>query len=343
MFDRLLCLPALSRHKFIVLLYPLRIPRTSPSTNPDQKINPPRPGAPDAEHVHIESVTQDADGVMRHLRGNVRLETSDMLLRADELDYNTETGDAEARGHVHFEHFVRGEKLDCDHAEYNVSTETGKFYDVSGSATSRIQARRGLLITQTPFYFQGKWAERLEDHYILHDGFITDCVMPNAWWRMKGPKFEVIPGDHATSRSSWFYLKGMPLVYFPYFYKSLKKEPRSSGFLIPTFGNSSTRGYEIGAGYYWAINRNYDLTYRAQYFTLAGLPIISNFRGDPTQKTFFDVLVDGVDDKRNLVPPASGAQILGHVTSDLGNGWLARGELDYITSFAFRQQYTRIL
>ena len=137
--------------------------------------------------------------------------------RADELDYNTETGDAEARGHVHFEHFVRGEKLDCDHAEYNVNSETGKFYDVSGSATSRIQARRGLLITQTPFYFQGKWAERLEDHYILHDGFLTDCVLPKAWWRVKGPRFEVIPGDHATSRSSWFYLKGMPLVYFPIF------------------------------------------------------------------------------------------------------------------------------
>jgi len=303
-------------------------------------VNPARPGAPDADHVHIESVTQDAVGVMRHLRGNVRLETSDMLLRADELDYNTETGDAEARGHVHFEHFVRGEKLDCDRAEYNVGAETGKFYDVSGSATSRIQARRGLLITQTPFYFQGKWAERLQDHYILHDGFITDCVLPNAWWRMKGPKFEVIPGEHATSRSSWFYLKGMPLIYFPYFYKSLKKEPRRSGFLLPTLGNSSSRGYEIGAGYYWAINRNYDLTYRAQYFTEAGLMHHLDIRGDPTQKTYFDVLVDGVDDKRNRVPPASGALILGHVTSDLGGGWLARGELDYLTSFNFRQQYT---
>jgi LPS-assembly protein len=310
------------------------------SANPDQKVNPARPGAPDANHVHIESVTQDAIGVIRHLRGNVRLETSDMLLRADELDYNTETGDAEARGHVHFEHFARGEKLDCDHAEYNVSAETGKFYDVSGSATSRIQARRGLLITQTPFYFQGVWAERLEDHYILHDGFITDCVMPNAWWRMKGPKFEVIPGDHATSRSSWFYLKGMPLMYFPYFYKSLKKEPRRSGFLIPTFGNSSLRGYEVGAGYYWAINRNYDLTYTAQDYTKAGLLHHLNVRGDPTQKTFFNFLVDGVDDKRNLVPPATGASIVGNITSELGDGWLAKGQLDYITSYAYRLYYS---
>ena len=116
----------------------------------------------------------------------MRLETSDMLLRADELDYNTETGDAEARGHVHFEHFVRGEKLDCERAEYNVDTETGKFYEVSGTANARIQARRGLLVTQNPFYFQGKWAERLQDHYILHDGFLTDCVLPGAWWRLKG-------------------------------------------------------------------------------------------------------------------------------------------------------------
>ena len=277
---------------------------------------------------------------MRHLRGSVRLETSDMLLRADELDYNTDTGDVEARGHVHFEHFVRGEKLDCDHAEYNVNLETGKFYDVSGSATARIQARRGLLVTQNPFYFQGKWAERLKDHYVLHDGFLTDCVLPNAWWRVKGPSFELVPGEHAIARRSWFYLKGMPLIYFPYFYKSLKKEPRRSGFLVPNVGNSSIRGRVIGGGYYWAINRSYDLAYRAQYFSLAGLAHHVDFRGDPTQKTNFDVLVDSISDRRNLQPSASGVLLLAHIASDLGKGWTARGELDYITSFAFRQQFT---
>jgi LPS-assembly protein len=320
---------------------PAPIPPDSPSANPDQKIRPPRAGAPDKDHIHIEAVTQEADGVMRHFRGSVRLETTDMMLRADEVDYNTDTGDSEARGHVHFEQFVRGEKLDCDHMEYNLNSETGKFYDVSGSASARIQARRGLLITQTPFYFQGKWAERLEDHYILHDGFLTDCVLPAAWWRVKGPIFYVIPGDHAIARNSWFYLKGIPLVYFPYFYKSLKKEPRRSGFLIPNFGNSSSRGKLIGEGYYWAINRSYDLTYRARYYTLAGFIHHVEFKGDPDQKTSFDIIADGTKDRRQLVPSASGVQILAHFKSDLGDGWLARGELDYINSFAFRQQFTQ--
>ena len=310
------------------------------SPNVDQRIRPARPDAPDAEHVRIESVTQEADGPMRHLRGSVRIETTDMQLKADELDYNSDTGEVEARGHVHFEHFARGEKLDCDRAEYNVNTETGKFYEVMGSAAARIQARRGLLTTQNPFYFQGRWAERLKDHYTLHDGFLTDCVLPRAWWRLKAPAFEIVPGEHAIARNSWFYLKGMPLVYFPLFYKSLKKEPRKSGFFIPNFGNSSTRGKDIGAGYYWAINRSYDLTYRARYYTTAGFAHHVDFRGDPSQKSTFDVLVDGISDRRPIQPSPSGALLLAHGKADLGRGWLARGELDYITSFGFRQQFT---
>ena len=104
-----------------------------------------------------------------------------MLLRVTNWIYNTETSSAETRGHPHFEHFIRGEKLDCDRAEYNVNTETGKFYDVPAGLQPRdIRVQRPSDPTQTPFYFQGKWAERLEDHYILHQEFITDCVMPNA-------------------------------------------------------------------------------------------------------------------------------------------------------------------
>jgi LPS-assembly protein len=312
----------------------------SPSPNPEQPIRPVRPGAPDAEHVRIESVTQEANGPMRYLRGMVRIETTDMELRADELDYNSDTGELEARGHVHFEHFARGEKLDCARAEYNINTETGKFYDVSGSATARIQTRPGLLTTQNPFYFESKVAERLKDHYILHDGFLTDCTLPRPWWRLKGPTFEVVPGDHAIARSSWFYVRSIPIFYAPFFYKSLKKEPRRSGFLIPNFGNSSLRGKVIGGGYYWAINRSYDLTYRLRYFTLAGFAHHVDFRGDPNQRTTFDVLADGIQDRREIEPSPSGALILAHIKSDLGNGWLARGELDYITSFAFRQQFT---
>ena len=55
----------------------------------------------------------------------------------------------------------------------------------------------------TPRSFEGEWAERLGDttydyKYILHDGWITNCKMPNPWWRMKGPKFDIIPDPPAA-------------------------------------------------------------------------------------------------------------------------------------------------
>jgi LPS-assembly protein len=321
---------------------PLPLPPQAqvPSPNPDQPIHPLRAGAPDASNVRIRAVTQEADGPLRHLRGAALIETSDMQLKADEVDYNSDTGDVQARGHVQFEHFTRGEKLECDHAEYNIDDETGKFYTVTGSAKPRIQARPGVLTTQNPYYFEGQWAERLKDHYILHEGFITDCLMPRAWWRLRSSAITVVPDDHATTRGAWFYLKNVRLFYTPFFYKSLKKEPRRSGFLIPNIGNSSTRGQVIGAGYFWAINRSYDVTYRAQYFSAAGLAHHVDFRGDPNNRTSFDFSLDGLKDKQPIEPSPSGVSLVLHSRSDLGNGWEARGEVNYLSSFAFRQQFT---
>ncbi len=315
-------------------------PPPAPSGNPDTRVRPPRPEAPDAEHVLIRSVTQEVDGVMRHMRGMVHIETNDMLLTADELDYNSESGDVSARGHVHFEHYARGEKMDCDRAEYNVETETGKFYEVSGTSAVRVNSRPGLLTTKNPFYFQGKWAERLKDRYILYDGFLTDCLLPRPWWRFKSPKFDVVPGERAIVRNGWFYVRGMPLVYTPYFYKSLRKEPRRSGFLLPTVGRSSVRGTVYNFGYYWAINRSYDINYRGRYFTQAGLDNHIDYRGYINQKTSFDGYVDGIKDTRGVTPDASGAAVVLHAKSQLGHGWEARGELNHLTSFAYRQFFT---
>src|SRR5215471_5358454 len=92
--------------------------------NPNAR--PTRPNAPGPHEVRVRSVTQqEVVGHDYHLRGMVIIETTEMRLEADEVDYNDQTGDAEARGHVVFEHFVRGEKLRCDKADYNVNEETG--------------------------------------------------------------------------------------------------------------------------------------------------------------------------------------------------------------------------
>jgi len=305
-----------------------------------------RAGAPPEGLIVVRAQgTQSAEGPVYHLRGNASLETRESWLGADEIDYDDETKEAVARGHVHFRGFERGEELWADSAYYNVASETGKFYNVRGTSPFQAKPRPGLLLTTNPFYFQGKWAERLKEKYLLYDGMLTNCKMPNPWWKLQAPKFDIVPADRALAYHSVFKIRGLPIFYTFVFYKSLQSQPRRSGLLTPNIGNSSRRGKMIGGGYYWAINRSLDATYRAQYFTQRGFAHTVDFRGKPRGGTDFNVYLYGVND-RGLKLPGGLRQKQGGVivstegSSELGSGFHARAEVNYLSSMRFRQAFT---
>ena len=312
---------------------------------PDFSVKVPRPGAPAMGEELIDSDSQETDNGIRHLRGKVRIELHNATFMADTVDYNEDTHIFKAQGHVYYRNYDQNEVIYCDRAEYNTDNETGMFYDLQGYAKTKVVARPGVLITQAPFYFQGAWADKVEGKYILHEGFITDCKVPNPWWTLHADLFDILPGDRAIAHKAVFHLKGLPVFYFPYFNKSLKKEPRTSGFLTPNIGNSSTNGYMFGLGYYYAITRSLDLTYLFQDFTTRGYAHHLDFRGKPTQKSDFNLIFYGVQDRGYLsggtLIKAPGYSITGAGKMEFGDGWILRGNIDYISSLAFRQQFSQ--
>jgi LPS-assembly protein len=320
---------------------PPQAPQPAPASpnpaDPNQRIRVPRPDAPTGDNVNIASDSQQAEGSLHHLRGHAVVETSERKLQADEIDYDSDTGDVQARGNVRFKSFLEGDKIECDHGTYNIDDQTGIFWEVRGTSPARIVSRPGQLTTTNPFYFEGKWAERKEDRYVVHEGFITDCKIPKPWWMLTAPKFDIIYHQRAIGYHAVFHIKRLPLFYFPIFYKSLKKLPRESGFLEPTFGHSSLFGEFFGLGYYWAINRSYDFLYRGEYYSLRGLASTVSFRGKVTPGTDFAFLLYGVDDREKQ----GGYQFNFNARSDLGDGWDARLQVNYLTSFLFRQTFSQ--
>jgi LPS-assembly protein len=274
------------------------------------------------------------------------IENSKMVIRGDQIEYDSDTGDVRAQGHVYFRDFEKNEQLWANRMEYNTEDKKGKFWDVRGETHPRIVTRPGILTVDAPFYFQGEWAERIGLKYILHHGWITNCKLPGPWWRMRGPKFVIVPHEYAIAYRSVFILKKFPLFYAPFFYHSLAKEPRKSGFLIPNLVPRSQRGFMVGLGYYWAISRSYDATYRFQDFTSNAFSHHLDIRGNPRVGTDFNAIVYGVQDRGNPAaganpPTYSGASIYVVGKTDLGDGWTARGYLNYISSFRFRQNWSQ--
>ncbi|MCU0245573.1 MAG: hypothetical protein MUC42_03305 [Bryobacter sp.] len=315
--------------------------------NPNQRIRVPRPNAPAADEVVIRALRQEVEGPVRRLRGAAELETPDLLIQADEIDYNEETDYAEARGNVRYRNYDGGEQLEAERVEYFLGEQRGRFYEVKGSAPPKIQARQGVLTTTNPFLFQGEWAERIGTRYLLYNGFVTSCRFPRPWWVLTGPKFDIIPNDRAIGYQSMFRFKNIPIFFTPAFYKSLERLPRKSGFTTPNFGTSSRRGFMYGLGYYWAINRSYDLLYRTQYFTQRGFSHFAEFRGKPNAKSDFDGYVFGVDDKGRKLEDGTRVKEGGYLVSFNGltefGKWKARGTINYLSNFVFRQSFTETL
>jgi len=321
-------------------------PEVPNAANPDQRLKNLRPGAPGPDEYTLDSETQESDGDLRHLRGHVHLESADKKVDADAVDYNDDTGDVEAWGNVRYENFVDGTKLNCDHATYNVNTETGIFYNVRGTSETKIIARPGLLTTNNPFYFEGQWGERIDGKYIIHEGFVTDCKVPKPWWRLTATKFDILPQDRAITYHAVFRIKTLPIFYFPAYYKSLKVLPRQSGFLTPNIGHSTLYGEMFGLAYYWAISRSYDALYRIQYFTLRGPASTLEFRGKVRPGTdfsfnFYGVADRGVNIGNGVIQKQGGEEFTFDGHSDLGDGWLARVHIDYLSSFLFREAFSQ--
>ena len=312
---------------------------------------PAMPGAPPTpmsdQDMQVRYASQSIKLPLYQWRGSVVIETVDSVLKADELDYNEETGQAEARGNVYYRSTQDGNELWADRAEYNLHQESGKFYNVRGSSPVKIDARPGILTSTNPFVFQGQWAERLKDKYVLYNGFITSCKVPRPWWRLTGPKFEIVPGQHAIATEAMFKVRNVPIFYTPYFFKSLSKQPRRSGFTTPKFATSSRFGFIYGLGYYWAINRSHDALYQSYYMTQRGFAHEADLRGKPRAGTDYYVHIWGINDRGRLQADGARAQSEGGYSLDFtgktkfGNGWYGRGTVKYISSFRFRQAFTQ--
>jgi LPS-assembly protein len=327
--------------------------QTPPVTGPVTAVPEPQATAaplPDPKSLargvwEMHAVHQEKNGPLMSLRGHAEMEDNTLLLRADDIEYNEDTKVVRATGNVYYHGFAKNEQIWCDSVEYDTDNERGKFWDVRGEALPRVVVRRGILSGNSPFHFEGEWAERLGAKYILYNGWITNCKMPKPWWRVKGPKIDIIPSDRAVAYDSTFLLHSIPIFYTPYFYHSLQKQPRHSGFLIPNLVPRSQRGFMVGLGYFWAINRSYDLTYLFQDYNTNAFGHNINFRGKPRAGSDFNLIFYGVQDEGGVIGPPPAAKYSGYsinlvAHSDLGNGWSANGFVNYISSFGFRQYWS---
>ena len=94
----------------------------------------------------------------------------------------------------------------------------------------------------------------------VKQGKYTTCSLDDPHFELKFSKAKVIPGKKIVTGPAYMVIEGVPLPVGLPFGMFPNKKGRSSGILIPTYGESQTRGFYLeNGGYYWGINDYMDL------------------------------------------------------------------------------------
>jgi LPS-assembly protein len=304
----------------------------------------------DADATTICALQQEKDGPIYKLHGNAEIHYRGYVLRADEVIYNSDSGEATASGHLTLDGGANDDHIRASHGTYNLTAETGRFYDVTATTGLRFRGKEVVLTSTAPFAFSGKVVEKTSsDHYLVYDGTITTCELPHPGWRFDAHKVVVDVGGNASIYHSWFLLHGFPVFYFPYATHPVEREARHTGFLIPTAGQSSIKGTVLGEGLYWDINRSMDANVAAEYFSKRGWSQKGEFRARPSDTSYVDLNYFGVIDRGTEVGTSTGSQLLREGGEEArlageGNfyGFRSLVNIDYLSSFLFRLAFNEV-
>jgi LPS-assembly protein len=293
-----------------------------------------------------EADTQSRLGNRLVLDGNVVVTFRDRRVEADHIEYDEDTGELTASGHLKATGGVNDEIITASHGTMNLRTQTGRFYDVKGSVGRRPVDRKTVVYTNNnPFLFTGRLVVKTgPQEYEVYDGTVTSCQLPHPDWLLYAGKFSV-DSEKARATRSVFRLLNVPLMYLPYVTHPVDTSERQSGILIPEISNSSTKGLVLGEQFYWAINRSSDLTVGAQYFSLRGWEQSGTYRyrglGNNFAKAHYNGLLDrGYFNSAGQYINQGGEDATFAGRYDFSPETRVVANAEYLSSYAYRQAFT---
>ncbi len=212
------------------------------------------------------------------LSGAVECRRGDLALFADDVEIWTDTHRVVLTGNVTFRQ--RNAQITADRAEFNSETRLGTFYNASGFATITTKAKKNPMGGQEPdVYFYGDTIEKIgADRYRITHGGFTTCVQPTPRWQITARTVTLRLDHYALLRNAVMEAKGVPVFYLPAVYFPISKDDRATGFLMPTYGTSTYRGWSLSNAFFWAIDRSQDLTLVDDWFSSRGNGMGAEYR-----------------------------------------------------------------
>ena len=207
--------------------------------------------------------------------GNAQAQYEDITLTADYLEFDLETSVCTARGVTDTLGKIKGRPVfkqgestfDAAEMQYNFKTKKG--------IITRVWTE------ENGGYLHGERVKRMDDNSInIRKGGFTTCELKDhPHYQFKFTKAKVIPDDKIVTGPIYLTIADIPVPLALPFALIPNTKGKKSGLIIPTYGESTNRGFYLeNGGYYWAINDHYDLQVLGDIYTRGSWGLKPTFR-----------------------------------------------------------------
>lgn len=199
--------------------------------------------------------------------GKAELRQDDTTIFGERIKRNQEFGRIHAEGGVRLEQ--GSDRFFGTRLEYDFNDDTGVFEDATFAIRGGPKPGRGVA---ERINFLGK------DHFGVRNGSFTTCEPGRDDWLIEAKELDLDYNTQvATVRNGKLRFLDTTVAVLPWMDFSLDKG-RKSGFLAPSYTQSTRSGLELSAPYYWNIAPERDATITPRYLSKRGLQLQSEFR-----------------------------------------------------------------
>ena len=277
---------------------------------------------------HAGTVKITADKISREAgdrwigEGNVIITFQDSVLKAQKVTYEAGTEKAAAEGPIDLRRGVQW--LKGSRADLDLKTDTGTIYDADGYTDQELFVKARILLKTGPNTYHAK------------TGFLTACGEQTPKWSFSVRDAKIPLGGNARFTHTFFRIKNIPVFYLPVMLFPTGKKERSSGFMMPTTGNSSNKGRRFTESFYLVLGRSADLILSETYFSQRGFGHGFTFRTRPNAVSNLDLDGFMIKDRKDQ----GGASFNGLGETQFGNGYRAVADFNLVSNFLFRQVFS---
>ena len=225
-----------------------------------------------------DSLVYDAESGTAYLYGNSKVDYENMKLTSDKVYMNLDKSTVRATGTVDStaEGGIKGKPVfTMGKDEYKSDTMAFNFKSKKGLI-------KGIYTEQQDGFLSGEVGKRDSTGSIyLQHGRYTTCDKPHPDFYIALSRAKVRPGKDVVFGPAYLVVADVPLpLAIPYGFFPFSKK-YSSGFIMPSYGDESDRGFYLrDGGYYFAISDKWDLKLLGEIYTKGswGVSAASNYR-----------------------------------------------------------------